>query len=232
MKKVALLVCLVSAMAVAGFAANCPNTTYDNYIVSGFTCEIGNQTFMDFAYSGTAIPQQFAVPAGSIVTTPLNDSGGTGFQWSAPWGVSTSGGVLAQDSLFQFNVTSTTPMTDLSLTIAGVGFAGTGAVIVDETACLGALLPTCSGGTEITLRVFESSDGTQLVDQVNFAGVNLISIDKDVELTAGTAGNASLSVVTDQISEGTSTVPEPGTLSMLGIGALGLVGFARRKMRL
>jgi hypothetical protein len=229
----ALLVVLASSLVV--FADNCPTTTYDNYIVPGFSCGIGDKTFSDFAYTGTANPPGFEIPAGSVGVTPITTAGDPGLQWSAGWFASTTSGVLTQDSLFQFNVSvnpNGAPITDLSLAIGGVGFAGTGAVIVDETACLGALLPTCTGGQIITLRVFSSAGGTQLVDTASFAGVDLVSVSKDVEIQAGTNGDASLSVLTDQFSEGSSTVPEPGTLSMLGLGGAALVGFARRKLNL
>ena len=235
MKKAALALSLVLACSLGAFAASCPATTYDNYIVSGFSCGIDDKTFSDFNYTGTANPPGFAIPAGSIGVTPITEPGNPGLQWSAPWFASTNSGILAQDSLFQFNV-NVNPggqlITDLSLSIAGVGFAGTGEVVVDETACLGALLPTCSGGQIVTLRVFAGAGGSQLVDEVSFAGTDLVSVSKDVEIQAGTNGNASLSVLTDQFSEGQGTVPEPGTLSMLGVGGLALFGFARRKLNL
>ena len=99
-----------------------------------------------------------------------------------------------------------------------------------ETACLGALLPTCTGGQIITLTVFDDAAGQQLVDSATFAGVNEISISKDLTVAAGTNGLATVSVLTDNVSEGSSSVPEPGTLSMLGLGGAALVGFARRKL--
>ena len=89
-----------------------------------------------------------------------------------------------------------------------------------------------SGGTIVTLQVFDTRDGEQLVDSITFPGVTEISVSKDLEIQAGTNGSASVSVLTDQFIEGSSTVPEPGTLSMLGGGALALAGFARRKMNL
>ena len=109
---------------------------------------------------------------------------------------------------------------------------GTGEVIVSETACLGAMLPSCTGGQLITLTVFTDSSGTQLVDTANFAGVNEISVAKDLTVAAGTDGGATVSVLTDQFSEGTQTVPEPGTLTLLGAAATGLAGFSRRKLNL
>lgn len=220
------------ATAAFAFAGNCPTTTYDQYLGSGFSCSINDQTYQDFAYTGTSNPPGFQIPAAGIGVTPITTPGDPGLQWSAGWGVGTSIGVLSQDSLFQFAVTSTNPMTDLSLSIAGVGFTGTGSVNVDETACLGAMLPSCSGGTIVTLSVFANSGGQQLYDQVNFAGVNLISVSKDLLVQAGTNGTAEVSVVTDQFSEGSGTVPEPSTLSMLGAGILAAAGFARRKFNL
>jgi hypothetical protein len=136
------------------------------------------------------------------------------------------------DSTFEWTATSTSPITDLSLSIAGVGFSGTGSINLDETACLGAILPSCSGGTIVTLSVFDNSSGSQLFDQVNFAGVNEVSVEKDLLITAGTNGSAEVSVITDQFSEGSSTVPEPGTLGMMGAGIVAIAGFARRKFNL
>lgn len=232
MRKVAFSLLVVLAATALASASNCPSTTFDQYLGSGFTCTINDQTYQDFSYSGTSNPPGFQIPAGSIQTTPITTPGNPGLQWSAGWGASTSGGVLEQDSLFQYAVTSTSPMTDLSLSIAGAAFMGTGSINVDETACLGAMLPSCTGGTIVTLSVFDSSAGQQLFDEVNFSGVNLISVSKDLLVQSGTNGSAEVSVLTDQFSEGQSTVPEPGTLTMMGAGVIALAGFARRKMNL
>jgi hypothetical protein len=161
--------------------------------------------------------------------TPIT-SGSPGLQWSAGWLASTSTGVLEQNSLFQFTVNSNTPITSLNLSIGGASFLGTGEVVVAETACLGALLPTCTGGQIVTLTVFDDSAGQQLTDSASFAGVNEVSISKALTVAAGTNGEATVSVLTDQFTEGSSSVPEPGTLSMLGLGGAALVGFARRKL--
>lgn len=234
MRKVVLALLVILASSLVAFAADCQNTTYDQYLGNGFNCTIGDKTFSDFAYTGTSNPPGFSIPAGGIQTTPITTPGNPGFQWSAGWHASTNSGVLTQDSLFQFTVNVApggAPITDLSLSIAGAGFSGTGEVIVDETACLGAVLPACTGGQVVTLEVFDSAQGQQFFDSISFAGVTEVSIAKDLEVQAGTNGSAQVSLLTDQFSEGTQSVPEPGTLSMLGAGVVALAGFARRKFR-
>ena len=232
MKNALLVVLVISACSLTAFASDCQSTTYDQYLGSGFSCTVNDQTYSGFQYVGTSNPPGFQVPAGSVQVTPITTPGNPGLQFSAGWLASNSTGVLEEDSLFQFNVNSSTPITDLTLAIGGASFLGTGEVIVAETACLGALLPTCTGGQLITLTVFDDSSGQQLVDTVNFAGVTEISVAKDLTVASGTNGEATVSVLTDQFSEGQVTVPEPGTLSMMGLGALGLLGFARRKFYL
>ena len=232
MKSAVIVLSLILAGSAAAFGSACQSNTYDTYLGSGFSCTVNDQTYSAFGYVGTSNPPGFAIPAGSVNVTPITTPGNPGLQWSAGWLASNSTGILEQDSLFQFTVNSQTPITDLTLAIGGASFIGTGEVIVAETACLGALLPTCSGGQLITLTVFDDSSGQQLVDTANFAGVTEISVSKDLTVSAGTNGEATVSVLTDQFSEGTQTVPEPGTLSMLGLGGLGLLGFARRKLNL
>jgi len=233
MKNALLVLSVVLACTVGAFAGACPTTTYDQYLGSGFNCSIQDQTYSNFGYSGTSNPPGFSVQAGSIQVTPLLNTGqGTGIQFAGPWGAGTSLGILEQDSLFQFTVTSSTPITDLTLAIAGASFTGTGEVIVAEQACLGGTFSggACSSGNVVSLTVFDSSSGSQLQDTVNFAGVNEISVDKDLSVAAGTNGSATVSVLSDNFSEVSPSVPEPGTLSMLGLGGVALFGFARRKL--
>jgi hypothetical protein len=123
-------------------------------------------------------------------------------------------------------------MTELTLAIGGASFIGTGEIIVAETACLGALLPTCTGGQLITLTVFDDAAGSQLVDTAKFAGVNEISVEEDLAAAAGINGEATVSSLLNNVSEGSSPTPEPGTLGMLSLGGVVLFGFARRKLNL
>src|SRR5208337_2917984 len=102
------------------------------------------------------------------------------------------------------------PITDLSLSMGGVAWTGTGSILVAESACLGAMFPSCSGGQIIKLSVFDSSSGTQLFDSATFAGVTEIDLQKDISVVAGTNGSAAVSLVTNQFSEGTT--PEPSSI--------------------
>lgn len=114
------------------------------------------------------------------------------------------------------------PITDSGLTIAA-GASGTGAVAVDETQCLGGPIP-CAG-TTIGLHGTQTS----LNDTATFGGQTEIGVIKDVGVTGGTDGQASVSAVTQTYSQGTSPVPEPASLTLFGIGLLGLAFFLRRK---
>jgi PEP-CTERM motif len=227
-----LVMACVVVLSGIGFASACPSSGYDTYIVSGFSCGIDDKTFSNFQYSFSSNPPGFGVPAGSVSVTPITTPGNPGLQFSAGWLASTSSGVQSQDSLFQFTV-NVNPggnlITDVSLSIGGVGFSGTGTVLVDETVCLGATFPACSGGTVRTLEVGDSSAGLVTFDEITFSGVSEVDVQKDVLIDAGTNGSASLSLLTNQFSE--STVPEPASILLFGSGALALAGVLRRKIK-
>jgi PEP-CTERM motif len=227
-----LVTACVVLLSGIGFASACTNTTMDNYIVPGFSCGIDDKTFSNFNYVGTGNPPGYGIPAGSVNVSPITTPGNPGFQFSAGWFVSTSSGVLTQDSLIEYTV-SVNPggrlITDLSLSIGGVGFAGTGSIFVDEDVCIGATFPSCTGGTVEHLQAFSSADGTQLFDSISFNGVSVVDVEKDIELNAGTAGNARLSLVTQQYSEGAT--PEPSSILLFGSGALAFAGVLRRKLK-
>jgi PEP-CTERM motif len=228
-RRLILLMCAVVGTSAIALAGPCPATTLDAYLGSGFSCGIDDKTFSNFMYSGTSNPPGFGLPNGSVAVSPITVPRNPGLQFSAGWFASTSSGILEEDSLLQYTVNVNRGgllINDVSLSIGGVAFTGTGAVIVAETVCLGAMLPACSGGTVKTLSVFDSSGGSQLFDSISFAGVSEVDVQKDIAIQAGTNGSAALSLVTNQFSE----TPEPGSIMLLGSGVLGLAGVLRRKM--
>jgi hypothetical protein len=124
-------------------------------------------------------------------------------------------------------------ITDLSLSMFGAGFVGTGVVTVAETYCLGDTFSDgCAHGTPGSLLTILDSSTSKLFDHASFAGVTEIDVMKDIELLGGTDGSAALlSGVENQFSE-TTTTPEPGSLVLFGSGIVCLAGALRRKLSL
>lgn len=230
----ALLVTVcVMLLSGIGFAGACPAGTMADYIGTGFSCTIGDKTFSNWFYTGTANPPNFALPPGSVGVVPQTQLLDPGFRFSAPWDVSTRSGVLSMDSDIDFGVTVSPGgqlITDVSLGIGGFNASGTGGVEVDETLCIGALFGSngsCSG-TMRQLRAFSDSSGTVAFNEISFAGVSQVGVEKDILLDAGTNGDADLSLVLNNFSEGTT--PEPGSILLFGSGALALAAVLRRKL--
>lgn len=223
-----LVIVCVALLSGIGFASACPSGGYmSGYLGAGFNCTIGDLTFSNFIYTATSTPPGFEIQAGSVGVTPITTPGNMGFQWNAPWHASTLSGVVGRDSFLEFQVNSSGALiTDVSLSIGGFGQTGTGSTTVDETVCLGATFPACSGGTVRTLEVYDNSSGFLSYDEISFAGVSEVDVEKDILIDAGTNGSATLSLVTNQFS----SVPEPGSILLFGSGALALAGVLRRKL--
>ncbi len=228
-----LVIACVTLLSGIGFANACPSGTMADYVGTGFSCTINDKTFSNWFYQGTANPPSFALPPGSVGVAPMTTMGNEGFRFSATWDVSTISGVLSMDSDIDYGVTVNpggAPITDVSLAIGGYNFTGTGNVEVDETLCIGALFGSngsCSG-TLRNMRVFDNSSGLVAFNEITFAGVTEVGVEKDILLDAGTAGAADLSLVLNNVS---GTTPEPGSILLFGSGALALAGVLRRKLK-
>jgi PEP-CTERM motif len=229
----ALLVAL--AGITTAFADNCPSTTLDQYLGTGYSCGIDDKTFFDFSYSSASNPGGYGIPANGVSVTPITTQGNPGFLFNAPWTVSTNSGIIMTDSLVGYTVTVNQggqSITDLTLAMVGFDAIGTGEITLDETYCLGGLLPVCSGGTEGVLTLNYTSKGGPSSVTVSFPGVTEVSVEKDILLTAGTDGQAAVSGIYNQFSEGTGTTPEPSSIVLFGSGVLAFAGVLRRKLRL
>ncbi len=225
-----LVIACVALLSGVGFASACQTDSYANYKLLTSGCVIDDKTFSDFRY--TYGPPNLGISPQNLTVTPLNDALGPGFQFSAGWYASNPGGLNSMDSLIQYTVNVNPggrPITDVSLSIGGSGWNTTGGVFVDETVCLGAVFPACSGGTEEQLHVYDSAAGTKLFDEISFAGVTEVDVEKDILVEAGSDANGSarLSLVTNQFSE---QAPEPSSILLFGSGALVYAGLLRRKL--
>lgn len=90
---------------------------------------------------------------------------------------------------------------------------GTGVVSISEQ-----LFNNVTGASIGALSIFSPTTTASL----NFAGVTSILVQKDILLVGGTAG-AGVSI----IDQGFSSVPEPASMALLGIGLSGLLTFRR-----
>ena len=149
----------------------CGNTTYNNWLVSGFPCTIGDQTYSDFSFgSATVTANQISV--GPDPSAPAH-SFGLVFSSSA---LSVLGAGTV-DVTLDYTVTSpTVNLDDAFLTIAGV-VTGNGSATVGET------VTTPAG--PFTLQVGLPSPAT---DHITFPPTAGLSVLKDA-LVISLTGN-------------------------------------------
>ncbi len=224
MKKVLFLTlgCLALASTAFGSATTCPSGAYTLYLAPSFTCSSGNLTFFAFGYASSANPAGIAIPAAGITVTPVTTDGNEGFQFAGGWNVGTQAGGISsfQDSLISFSARGS--ITDLHLFFNG-SFTGTGLSGVAETYCLNGPLAGCPMGNSGQISV--TNPPPSFNSQVFFAPVSSVSVSKDINVTSGTNGTASISQVINTFSNS----PEPLSLVLLGSGLLGL-GLLRKRL--
>ena len=222
------------APAVAS-AVPCPTATLAVYIGFGAGgCTVTDKLFFDFAYLSSAVGAT-PIPATGITVTPIVLPGDPGLLFSAGW---VAGPGVTLDSLIFYTVeTGGALIKDNSLGIAGVATTGTGIVTVAENKCLGGLfspspfgtLCTPPGTPMVTLFVFDTPGFFDVFDTIVFSPVAFIDVIKDITVSGGFEGIASLSAVSQQFSQ---VVPEPSTFVLFGSALLGLAGMRRLRVRL
>jgi len=221
-RKASLLAALVlglSSLAEAGPvpAVACSMDTLSTYLTPGFSCTIGTLSFSDFTYSSAAFGGATAVPAAGITVTHITGTE-DGFQFEAPWSVSSSQG---EDSAIGYTVTATgSTISDVVLGMAGFAVAHGGDVAVGETL----------ESPPLSLLVFANQTGTQASDSITGLTSTSLTVVKDIAL-AGNDGVATLSIVDNEFSVkgvGRST-PEPSSILLFGAGLVGLAGYFRRR---
>jgi hypothetical protein len=216
---------LATGLLVAGLAASSARagslvplpTTLDSFVDSGgvsngnYTVVVGDETltFSAWTYSPTALGGAIAPPASAINLKAFVSGNETGFFLTGPL-IALSNQVL--DVAISYTVTAPKGefLNDATLTIAG-SVGGTGVATVGETLSNGLGLSATVGGP--------------MIDTIGFAPVQTLTVFKDIILTGGANGFASVSIVAQGFSS--TVVPEPASLGLLGIGLAGFFTYRR-----
>ena len=217
MRKLSSAVGLAAALMTTSFlgapdmaaAAPCGMTTLDNWLVSGFSCTVGDKTFSGFTYE----PDGFNgtnghsnVPASSVGVGPSFLTAGPGIGFNAFWN---NTGTTSADAVLTFTVTApaTTPITDFHLLLDGV---------------VGSVLDVASLSNGVTV---SSSDN--LEHAATFAPVTSLLVIDDIGVNPG----GTIASVEKAFSQVPGPVVGAGLPGLIVAGA-GLLGWWRRRRKI
>jgi hypothetical protein len=230
--------CLALCVSAASFAApvNC-NTiaTFSgligtNGLGSDAGCQIDNLIFSGFSFTANATgPNAAPVTAANIgIQVFANAPVATGFNFI---GIPLLAGANSTNDLtLTYNVRTANGQASITSSFLSFTSAanGTGVSTVEETVCLGSLRPCLPPATLISQSVVTnpSIPAIILTNNQTFAPQRVVSVVKDIIVSGGSNGSASISQVTDTFDQ--TAVPEPSTVLIMSSG-LAAAFFVRRR---
>jgi PEP-CTERM motif len=192
-------------------------TTLDQLLPAGSFVVTGLEpdTFSNFTFSASAVPPTTpTLTAGQVTVDKFGPVGNeSGIQFSGAFANATPNSLV--DYAIGYTVT------------APKGFLITDAILV------GNFVTTGSGGGSVaetllfpnlTSKTLTLTSGGNSSPSVSFPGVSSITVTKDILLTVGASGGSAAITI---IGQGFSSVPEPASMALLGIGMSGLFALRR-----
>ena len=243
MKKMIVAVALALVAVSAGYAdiVSCPTAALSYYVASFTTaangCKIDDKVLYGFTdtLTGTA-----SIAGVGITVEAITTAFDPGLGYSLTGFSVLSGSSLDLKLGFIIETRSGANLIkDVSLGFAGAQHSGDGSVTIGENDCVGgtfanpSLGTNCSTGNTIpnlvSLNVQNPGPPAEFFDMKFTTLTNRVGVFKDISVTGGTDGSASLSSFSQQFSE--TNVPDGGvTLMLLGSALVGLETL-RRKLR-
>ena len=133
------------------------------------------------------------------------------------------------EEIFTYRISGNS-ITSGAIALANSTFTGNGAVTDLQNLCEGGIFGSdgvsgCTGHADGMVTIAS----VQATDSARFPGAAFLSVTDDFTLDSGGTGTASGGSFTDSFTAaGVTAVPEPGALSLLGLG-VGLIGFCRKR---